>query len=125
MNLKVLLLVIASVGIASVAQLVLKVGVSSSRVQAAMFDGGNWLQVTLVTLSNWTVLLGLGMYAVGTVMWLFVLARIDVTLAYPYLGLGIIFTMILGAWFLSEPVGAMRIVGTLLIVSGVVLISRS
>jgi drug/metabolite transporter (DMT)-like permease len=71
------------------------------------------------------VVFGLALYFLGALVWLLVLARVDVTMAYPFVGLGFILTMILGAWFLSEPVSAIRIVGTLLVVAGVALISQS
>ena len=55
---------------------------------------------------------------------LLVLRRLDVTFVYPFVGLGFILTMFLGAWLLSEPVTGTRIVGTLLVVAGVALIAR-
>ena len=47
------------------------------------------------------------------------------SMAYPFVGLGFVMTMLLGWAFLNEDIGLLRIVGTLLIVAGVVLVSRS
>lgn len=68
---------------------------------------------------------GLALYALGAIVWLFVLAKVDVSFAYPFVGLGFILTMLLGWWWLNEPVDLTRVVGTLLVASGVFLVSRS
>jgi drug/metabolite transporter (DMT)-like permease len=65
------------------------------------------------------------MYVLGAGLWLLVLSKVDVSLAYPFVGLGFIMTMLLGWLFLHEGVGVERIIGTLLIAGGVVLVSRS
>lgn len=72
-----------------------------------------------------TVLLGLTTFALSACLWLLVLARVDVSLAYPFVGLGFIVTMVLAVLILKEPLSIARIAGTLLIVVGVVVISRS
>lgn len=51
------------------------------------------------------------------------LARLDVSMAYPFVGLGFILTMLLVFFVLGESLSTMRIVGTLLITAGVVLVS--
>ena len=68
---------------------------------------------------------GLALYALGAVVWLAVLAKVDVSAAYPFVGLGFILTMVMGYWFFGEPLSTNRVLGTLLIVSGVVLVARS
>jgi len=67
---------------------------------------------------------GLALYGFGAIVWLFVLARLDVTTAYPFVGLGFILTMILGALFLGEVLTPSKVVGTLLVTAGVVLVAR-
>jgi multidrug transporter EmrE-like cation transporter len=69
--------------------------------------------------------LGLVTYGIGALLWLFVLARIDVTLAYPFVGLGFILIMFFGFAILGEQLGTARIAGTLLITTGVVLLANS
>jgi len=54
-----------------------------------------------------------------------VLARAPLSLAYPFVGLGFIFTMLAGALVLGEQVTPVRIAGTLLIAAGCVLVARS
>ena len=46
-------------------------------------------------------------------------------LAYPFVGIGFILTMLAGAWWLDESLSAARIAGTLMIAAGCVLVARS
>jgi len=121
MNWITLLLILVSVCMSACAQILLKVGMTPS---------GNGPDATLmatalrVLLNPW-VIGGLGLYFLGAVVWLSVLSRVEVSYAYPFVGLGFIATMILGTIFLGEHVGPIRVVGSLLIVSGIVLVARS
>jgi len=124
MTIRLFLIIFLSVSLSAIAQITLKTGVSSPKAQLAM-QGATGIDLVWAIAANWYVVFGLALYFLGAVVWLFVLARVDVTMAYPFVGLGFILTMILGAWFLSEPVGAVRIIGTLLVVAGVALISLS
>jgi multidrug transporter EmrE-like cation transporter len=64
-------------------------------------------------------------YFLSAGVWLFVLARVDVSLAYPFVGLGFILTMLLGWLIRGEILSVNRVAGTALIVMGVVLLARS
>ena len=124
MTIRLFMLIIFSVSLSAIAQIALKTGMSSPRIQSAIQNAPG-IDLVWDIATNWFVIFGLALYFFGALVWLLVLARVDVTMAYPFVGLGFILTMILGAWFLSEPVSAIRIVGTLLVVAGVALISRS
>lgn len=123
-NAKLLLLVVASVALSSVAQIALKIGMSRSSVQEAQ-GAGNSFGLVLSALAEPFVLGGLACYGFGALLWLFVLAKLDVSMAYPFVGLGFILTMILGVMVLNEQVGTLRILGTVLVVAGVVLVAKS
>ncbi len=69
------------------------------------------------------VLLGLALYAASVVNWLVVLKRLDLGLAYPLMSVGYILTFVIGIWCFREPWSAIRFVGILVIISGVVLLS--
>jgi len=121
---RIIALILASVSLSALAQLVLKLGMSGGRVQRAL--AGDSLIGSLATVAtDGRVLLGLFLYGVGAILWLWVLARTDLSFAYPFVGLGFILTMVFGFAFLAEPIGLARLSGTLLIVAGVVLVSRS
>ncbi|MDP1927169.1 MAG: SMR family transporter [Thiobacillus sp.] len=105
------------------AQIALKHGMSSPSVQANLNAGLE--RVAPLIAANPFVWAGLTLYGVGALLWLGVLAQIDVSQAYPYVGIGFLLTMVFGVVLLGESVSAMRLVGTLLVVAGVVLVSRT
>ena len=124
MSIKFLGLILGSVALSAIAQLFLKLGMSSVVVQQALGQGQP-LQAAWVVATNLQVLAGLCLYALGAVLWLLVLARVDLSFAYPFVGIGFILTMVLGWWVLGESLGSARLAGTLLVVTGVWLVSSS
>lgn len=71
------------------------------------------------------ILLGLGCYVTGFLIWLIVLAKAEVSYAYPLISLGYVLTAVLGWWLLGENVTWIRMAGILITCLGVFLISRS
>lgn len=120
MSLRLFLLILASVSLSALAQLALKLGTNGADGRA----GGISAEISGLFQSP-MILVGLGLYAVGAMLWLFVLGRAPLSLAYPFVGLGFILTMLAGAFFLHENLNAARILGTLLIATGCVLVARS
>lgn len=125
MNVKVLLLILASVGLSAIAQVTLKLGMSSKRVQDTLVTVGGRLDSALTILTEPMVLIGLGLYGIGALTWLLVLAKLDVSAAYPFLGLGFVITMLLGWLLLGESIGFLRVIGAVLICIGIVLVAST
>lgn len=71
------------------------------------------------------VWLGLLLYGGSAVLWLWVLSRLDVSLAYPLVSLGFVVTFALGVWWLGEPFSWTRLAGCTLIVAGVAVLART
>jgi drug/metabolite transporter (DMT)-like permease len=69
--------------------------------------------------------LGLAIYGMSVLTWLWVLSKVDVSVAYPFVGISFILTVGIGALYLHEHVSPLRWFGTLLIVAGCVVIARS
>jgi multidrug transporter EmrE-like cation transporter len=61
----------------------------------------------------------------ASLFWMAALTRLDLTYAYPYMSLAFVMVMVFGALFLGEPINTGRIVGTLLVIVGLVVIARS
>ncbi len=123
MTWNILLLIFLSVTISAVAQIALKHGMSSTPVQQALVQGGaEALHGVAKSLFVW---LGLALYGVGALLWLGVLARVDVSQAYPFVGLGFLLTMIFGVFLLGEAFSMMRAIGTLLVLAGVILVAKT
>ena len=117
-------LVLVSVLLSSIAQIVLKEGMSSATVQLAGAQGVS-LRMAIAIGLNYKVLLGLLIYFASAAVWLFVLARVAVGLAYPFVGLGFVVTMIL-AWLVRGEIPSItQIVGTLTICLGVTMMARA
>lgn len=71
------------------------------------------------------ILLGLGCYVTGFLIWLIVLAKAEVSYAYPLISVGYVLTAVMGWWLLGENVTWIRISGILITCLGVFIISQS
>lgn len=111
-------LILVNVLVTSTAQVLLKFGMSSPNVTAALAKGLSWSSGFGV-MTNVFVLGGLALYFASAFLWLLVLNRVDVSVAYPCVALGFIVTMIFGSLFLGETLSAARITGALVIALGV------
>lgn len=70
------------------------------------------------------VLVGLAVYVASTLFWLVALSRVDLSYAYPFASLSYL-VMLGAAWFLfKEDLSALRLVGTMVVCAGVLLIAR-
>lgn len=121
MSLRLIALILASVTLSALAQLVLKAGtgtVAAGRPATLGEEIAALVQTPMVYL-------GLALYGVGAAVWLFVLARAPLSLAYPFVGLGFILTMFAGLLAFQEELTPARIAGTLMIAAGCVLVARS
>ena len=121
MTLRLFLLILGSVSLSALAQMCLKAGTSrpdTNGAESAVQELTGLLQSPLVYL-------GLGLYGLGAILWLFVLARVPLSLAYPFVGIGFILTAAAGAVVFQENLNVTRIAGTMLIAAGCVLVARS
>jgi len=73
-------------------------------------------------LPNWPVLLGFGCYGLSTVLYLQVLARLELSLAYPTVSLGYVLVIIMSRILFKEAVSAARWMAVMIICCGVVLV---
>jgi multidrug transporter EmrE-like cation transporter len=123
MSARLLALILASVALSALAQVVLKIGMSGPAISRALHEGGT-ARVAWAVASEWRVLGGLALYLASAAAWLFVLAKLQVSAAYPFVGLGFVITLLLGWLVLGDSVNLTRVLGTLLVAAGVVLIAR-
>lgn len=108
----------------TLAQISLKIGVSAGPAQAALQNEG--LQGFLLrALLQPFVIAGFALYVLSTFLWLLVLARADVSFAYPFVSLGFVLIAMYAYYFLGEPMAPARLGGIVLISAGVWLVSRS
>ncbi len=119
----VLLLILVDVSLNVTGQLSLKYGMS--KLGNFSLSLSNLPPVFLRAAANAHVLLGLLCYGLGFLVWLIVLAKAEVSYAYPLISLGYVFTAVL-AWLLfGEALSFMRLSGILITCLGVFLIANS
>ena len=105
------------------AQFSLKAGMSSAEVKEVL-EEPLALRTLISVLTNKFIFGGFLLYGMGAVVWLAVLAKWDVSKAYPLVGLGFVFTVAIG-FVLGEQVTMMRTIGVLFLCCGVFLVGRS
>ncbi len=118
-----LLLILVSVGLGAVAQVLMKLGMTAAPMREALATGAA-APVVLAVLTSPGVMGGLFLYGIATVLWLGVLSRVELSQAFPFVGLSFVLAAVLGYFVFAEAVSAMRVAGIALIVAGVVLVGR-
>jgi drug/metabolite transporter (DMT)-like permease len=74
-------------------------------------------------LTNPNIVLGFFLFGLGAVLWLFALARTELSYAAPLAGVTYPLLLIAGVLFFREPVTVVKVAGTLLVAAGVILVS--
>jgi drug/metabolite transporter (DMT)-like permease len=115
-------LILLSVATGVAGQTVLKLGVSQP---GALDATANLFSLVGLIVRSPLVLLGLLLYGIGALAWIAVLARLDLSMAYPFLALNFVLITLVSRLVLGEHVPAMRWLGILVIVSGILLVARS
>jgi drug/metabolite transporter (DMT)-like permease len=118
-----LLLILASVALGAVAQVLMKLGMTAAPMREALATGAA-VPVVLAVLTSPGVIGGLFLYGIATVLWLGVLSRMELSQAFPFVGLSFVLAAVLGYFVFAEAVSATRVAGIALIVAGVVLVGR-
>jgi len=120
MSLGSLTLILVAVTLSAVAQIAFKFGVSS--------DPGQWARALpgpLAKLVTPGVLIGLALYGLGTLIWLAALGRVELSQAYPFVGIGFLLTTLAGWWLFGDQISPQRVTGIVLVAVGIVLVARS
>ena len=71
------------------------------------------------------VILGLFLYLLSAALWVMILSKVDLSLAYPLLSLGYILILFISWAFLHETISPTKIAGVVLIIAGVYFVFRS
>lgn len=117
-------LIFACILIGVTGQLLLKTGMSKiGRIDTVALN--NPLGVLGKVAANPIIILALGIYILGTLLWLVVLSRENLSFAYPMLGLSYVLIVLVSKLVLGEPVTLTRMIGAATISLGVIIITRS
>lgn len=120
---KNVLLILVCVALGVGGQLLLKQGMSADRDAVDRVD--EVLPRLAKAALNPMVLAGFLLYGLSAALWLIVLTRAELSWAYPMLSLGYVLVVLLSRVLFHEAVTPPRLIGTLVIVAGVWLISRT
>ena len=117
-------LILTSVTLAAVAQLTLKTGVNHVKPPggADLELSGSSLRSLLTSPIVWV---GLLLFGLSAVVWLFALSRASLSFAYPFASLSYVLILIFGRLVLHEQVTPLRLAGVALIVAGIVLVAQT
>ena len=106
-----LLAIVGTVFMLAVGQVLFKFAADGINIAQKGFVGA-------VLLNKWLIV-ALAVYFVATVLWLLVLRKTPLNVAYPFVALAFIFVPVLGHYLLNEPLRLQSLVGAALIGAGV------
>lgn len=85
----------------------------------------HWHLTTMLSvITSYTFLAGAFLYVIATVVWMIVLSRLPLSMAYPFQSISYIFGMVASFYIFKETISPIQWLGALVIISGVILISR-
>lgn len=104
-----------------IGEILLKLGVNvvSQRVGAFSLDPN----VLWATFTEWRVILGFVLVFGGALFWLGVIARVNLSFAYPLLALNYVIILIPSRLLLNETITPTKIIGAVIVVVGVIVIT--
>lgn len=116
------LLIFCNVLLSVTGQILLKQGMN----QVGKIEGAFSQIVSKIfqALSNPFVIGGIGVYGSTTLIWLVILSRIKLSVAYPMISLGYVITIMFSWLLFKEDVPKLRVLGGLVICIGVYLVSK-
>jgi|SRR3989344_4290105 len=71
------------------------------------------------------IVFGLFFYGTSLLLWLFILSKVDLSYAYALTALTIVILLVLSRVFLHENYNLLRIVGSVIIVVGIIFVAKS
>ncbi len=120
---KSILLILISISIAVGGQILLKIGMNRMG-NIAVNSMSSLGHLFLGVVKSPIVLVGLFMYVISAAIWLVVISAVDLSFAYPFIGLTYVLILIVSKFILKESVNPIRWAGAAIITIGVVVISR-
>lgn len=105
------------------AQLLLKYGMIS--LGSISFSAESLIQRMFQIVFNPWVFAGLVTFVISMASHLYVLSKVDLSFAYPFLSLAYVMVALLAWWLFNESLGAYKIAGIIFICIGTILIAQS
>lgn len=121
MNLFSFVLVLVGVLLNAGAQLSIKAGTTA--LGKLVSPDGIIQTVTRIVFQPW-ILVGLFAYVISVAVWIVVLSRVPVSVAYPMLSIGYVVNAILAYYLFGETLTWLKILGITIIIIGVIVLAR-
>jgi EamA-like transporter family. len=121
---KILLLVLLSEAITVAGQILFKKSTNTLGVYDLNSAHGR-IRFLSEIITRPTLWLGVLIMGIGLVVWLFAIAQGDLSLVFPLGSIQYILVLFLANKFLGEKIDRMKLIGTLLVMAGIVLMSVS
>ena len=120
---KAFLLLLLAISLSVTGEFLLKAGMN--QVGVLSLTPKDFVSGLLRAFSNPRILAGFVLIFAGSLIWLAVLSRVDLSWAYPMLSLGYLFVVLTSWFFLGEAFSLLRVMGTIFVCLGVFFIFRS
>ena len=118
-----ILLIISSVTLNAFAQLFIRQGMLKLGKISMGFV--NIWHMILDSITNVYIWAGMFSYGISILLWMVVLSKVNVSLAYPFLSIGYIITTVISHFAFNEPITVPKILGISIICIGVVVLTYS
>ena len=123
MSLIIFILILLTVFFNTAAQIALKAGML--QIGHFSFTWENLIPITLKIIASPWIIFGIIIYAGSVGVWLMVLSRIPVSIAYPISSLGYVTSAIAAYYLWGENLTLMRIAGIIVILVGVYMVAKT
>lgn len=118
-----ILLILVSVCLSALAQTLFRIGMTRPDVQAVLVAPSSGLGMARPLLFSPYVWAGLVLYGIGVLLWLYVLSKVPVSFAYPFVALGIVITTLSGVFLLGEEISRLSMIGIAITALGIVTVA--
>lgn len=123
MALQAFILLLIDLAMTNIGELLLKRGMN--QVGVMDLNPAQLIPMLFRTFINPFVFFGFVLLFGGSIFWLAVISRVQLSWAYPISSIGYILVLILSWLFLNESISFLRLAGVVIIIFGVFLVSRS
>lgn len=119
---KVLFLILLSIALTVTGQLLLKIGVDKISGKANPVSFAILLSRAY---KSPFIIGGISLYAISALIWIYVLSKVSLSFAYPFLALNYVGIIFVSRMFLNESLDLLKLTGSGVIILGIIIISRS
>ena len=118
-----ILLILSSVSLNAFAQLFIRQGML--KLGKISMNINELYHMIIQAIGNIYIWAGMMSYAVSILLWMVVLSKVNVSLAYPFLSIGYIVTAVIAYFAFGEPITLQKVAGIAIICLGVVVLTYS